>query len=237
MGLTNLAHVLLAERDARAAVRALKESLALLGELGHEYGEAVCVSALAAIALAQAQAGLAARLLGAADAALQRLRNSLEPPDLRAYERTLIGAREALGDRFGDEFERGQRLTLAEAVELAGPLERVLAAPAEANGTAAPRASEMPRLGDRARPSSPEASRAQPRALNGDAAPGDLDVLTPREREVAALIARGYTSDAIADALIMTTRTADTHAAHIRVKLGLRSRAQIAAWAIQHGLA
>jgi non-specific serine/threonine protein kinase len=60
--------------------------------------------------------------------------------------------------------------------------------------------------------------------------------LTAREQEVAVLIAQGKTSKEIADVLIITERTADTHAAHIRDKLGLRSRAEIAAWATRHGL-
>jgi DNA-binding CsgD family transcriptional regulator len=60
--------------------------------------------------------------------------------------------------------------------------------------------------------------------------------LTAREREVAALIGRGMTSKEIADALVITERTADTHAAHIREKLSLRSRAEIAAWATRSGL-
>jgi non-specific serine/threonine protein kinase len=64
----------------------------------------------------------------------------------------------------------------------------------------------------------------------------DSELLSPREREVAALIARGCTSEAIAEALIISRRTADTHAAQIRDKLGVRSRAEIAAWATRHGL-
>jgi DNA-binding CsgD family transcriptional regulator/tetratricopeptide (TPR) repeat protein len=62
------------------------------------------------------------------------------------------------------------------------------------------------------------------------------DGLTAREQEVAVLIAQGKTSKEIADSLIISERTADTHAAHIRDKLGLRSRAEIAAWATRHGL-
>jgi non-specific serine/threonine protein kinase len=65
---------------------------------------------------------------------------------------------------------------------------------------------------------------------------GEHDALSSREREVVTLIARGCTSEAIAETLIISKRTADTHAAHIRKKLGLRSRAEIAAWAIRHGL-
>jgi non-specific serine/threonine protein kinase len=62
------------------------------------------------------------------------------------------------------------------------------------------------------------------------------DPLSRREREIAALIARGYTSKEIAETLVISERTADAHADHIRTKLGLRSRAEIAAWAAEHGL-
>jgi non-specific serine/threonine protein kinase len=58
--------------------------------------------------------------------------------------------------------------------------------------------------------------------------------LSTREAEVAALIARGRTSREIAQTLVISEKTADSHADHIRTKLGLRSRAEIAAWAVTH---
>jgi non-specific serine/threonine protein kinase len=61
-------------------------------------------------------------------------------------------------------------------------------------------------------------------------------LLTPREHEVAALIARGYTNRQIAATLVITPRTADTHVRNISTKLELHSRAQVAAWATEHGL-
>jgi DNA-binding CsgD family transcriptional regulator len=64
----------------------------------------------------------------------------------------------------------------------------------------------------------------------------DPSQLTPREREIAALIAHGLTSREIAERLVIGKGTADAHADHIRGKLGLRSRAEIAAWAVRHGL-
>jgi non-specific serine/threonine protein kinase len=67
-------------------------------------------------------------------------------------------------------------------------------------------------------------------------APARHGPLSAREAEVAALIARGLTSPEIAERLVISVRTADTHAAHIRDKLDLRSRAEIAAWAVRHGL-
>ena len=60
--------------------------------------------------------------------------------------------------------------------------------------------------------------------------------LTPREREVAALIGRGYTNRRIADELVITERTAETHARNVRERLGLTTRAHVAAWAVEHGL-
>ena len=54
--------------------------------------------------------------------------------------------------------------------------------------------------------------------------------LTQREEEVATLIAEGLTSREIGRRLRITERTAETHIDHILVKLGLRSRAQIASW-------
>jgi CRP-like cAMP-binding protein len=72
----------------------------------------------------------------------------------------------------------------------------------------------------------------------GAAAPGGArpSPLTPREREVAALVARGLTNREIAAGLVVTERTAATHIEHILSKLGLRSRAQVAAWAAGQGL-
>lgn len=60
--------------------------------------------------------------------------------------------------------------------------------------------------------------------------------LTPREQEVAALIARGLTNREIAAVLVITERTAETHVQNILNKLGFDSRAQIAAWAVEHEL-
>jgi DNA-binding CsgD family transcriptional regulator len=56
-------------------------------------------------------------------------------------------------------------------------------------------------------------------------------VLTGREQEVAGLLAAGRSNREIADALVITEGTVEVHVKHILGKLGLRSRAQVAAWA------
>jgi len=60
--------------------------------------------------------------------------------------------------------------------------------------------------------------------------------LTGRELEVAGLIAEGLTNQAIARKLSIAPRTAEAHVENIRRKLGVRSRAQIAAWVTEHRL-
>jgi DNA-binding CsgD family transcriptional regulator len=64
----------------------------------------------------------------------------------------------------------------------------------------------------------------------------ELSRLTRRQREVAVLIARGYSDAEIAQALVLTRGTASNHVAHILRRMGYRSRAQVAAWAVSHGL-
>jgi pimeloyl-ACP methyl ester carboxylesterase/DNA-binding CsgD family transcriptional regulator len=54
--------------------------------------------------------------------------------------------------------------------------------------------------------------------------------LTPRQLQVAALVADGCSNRQIAERLFITERTAESHVDRIRERLGLRSRAQLAAW-------
>jgi predicted ATPase/DNA-binding CsgD family transcriptional regulator len=60
--------------------------------------------------------------------------------------------------------------------------------------------------------------------------------LTPRERAVATLVARGLSNRAIAHELVITEATAERHVGNIFVKLSLASRAQLAVWSVEHGL-
>jgi DNA-binding NarL/FixJ family response regulator len=60
--------------------------------------------------------------------------------------------------------------------------------------------------------------------------------LTPRQQDVATLVAQGLTNREIAKRLTVTERAAAAHIEHILDRLGVRSRAQIAVWASEHGL-
>lgn len=77
-------------------------------------------------------------------------------------------------------------------------------------------------LGDRA--------RAWPRR-----SPGDAGVLTGRENEVLALLAEGRSNATIAALLVISPRTAEHHVSNILAKLGLASRAEVAAHVVRQG--
>jgi DNA-binding NarL/FixJ family response regulator len=61
--------------------------------------------------------------------------------------------------------------------------------------------------------------------------------LTEREREVAVLVAQGLRNREIAARLVVSEGTVKRHVENILAKLGLRSRAQVADWIVQEGLA
>ncbi|WP_344888894.1 response regulator transcription factor, partial [Nonomuraea antimicrobica] len=69
---------------------------------------------------------------------------------------------------------------------------------------------------DRSRPAAPRRGR---KATGG--------VLSPRESEVARLVALGRTNREIAEVLFLSQRTVDTHVARVLQKLGVRTRAEV----------
>ena len=77
-------------------------------------------------------------------------------------------------------------------------------------------------LSDEKRPSPAPSDQAPPRKQS--------DRLTPREHEVAALLAQGRTNRDIAEVLVISERTAAVHVEHILSKLQLHSRWQVAEW-------
>jgi predicted ATPase/DNA-binding CsgD family transcriptional regulator len=62
------------------------------------------------------------------------------------------------------------------------------------------------------------------------------DGLTDRQREVAALVARGLTNEQIAQQLVISPATARAHVEHVLDRLDLHRRAELAAWVVTQGL-
>lgn len=70
---------------------------------------------------------------------------------------------------------------------------------------------------------------------HGRATPRATGTLTPREREVLGLLTEGLSNSGIAGRLCISPRTAEHHVGSILAKLGLRSRAEAAAYGVRHG--
>jgi DNA-binding NarL/FixJ family response regulator len=66
--------------------------------------------------------------------------------------------------------------------------------------------------------------------------PVAVEELTPREREVLDLLARGHSNPEICEALVISEATAKTHVARILQKLDLRDRVQAVIYAYETGL-
>ena len=192
--------------DPAAAGADLRASLALASEIGDRPGTARALEALAALAATVGQVERAAGLLGAAEALREGLEARMGWLELQTY-REARAATDAGGPPVATARAEG-RARPERAVE------RALAAPPE--------------------PARDESSAAtSERPFGRDEAPMPL---TRREREVATLVARGLTNRQIAAELVIAERTADTHVANILGKLGFGARAQVAAWAVEHGL-
>jgi DNA-binding NarL/FixJ family response regulator len=72
------------------------------------------------------------------------------------------------------------------------------------------------------------------RARRGDAAPEDP--LSPRETEVTKMVAEGFTTREIAEALVISEKTVERHRSNVLSKLGMRDRVELTRYAIRRGL-
>jgi predicted ATPase/DNA-binding SARP family transcriptional activator/DNA-binding CsgD family transcriptional regulator len=207
-----LGHLALALGDAEEALRRYADALTRYHEANAQPGTARCLEALSHLALMNGRTTLAARLAGAAEGARARAGTPLTPAERPAVERDVASLRAVLDE---DAF------VSASAAGYAAPLDQIVAealsqtsTQSRAQADAATRADQGPRPGD---------------PLAGEGRIGPPTPLTAREREIAALVAGGLTNREIATWLDLSLRTVDTHVRNILAKLGVASRAQVAA--------
>jgi ATP/maltotriose-dependent transcriptional regulator MalT len=168
---------------------------------------------------------------GEAAAQLADIVERLGTPYLRGRAKLVAGEVAELGA----DHERARR-SLEDAVDLFAEA----AAPYEAALSRLSLSRTLASLG-RADAAAVEAERAREAfaklgAVRDASRSGDLGELTPREREVLALVAQGLSDAAIADRLVVSPHTVHRHVANVRTKLRLPSRAAAVAYATREGL-
>jgi DNA-binding CsgD family transcriptional regulator len=151
------------------------------------------------------QTGLAAAALGRLDAAAADLQTAVEICDANGARGYAVQARVELAAALGRRQAPGDPGQAAAALDAA--------------------AGEAEQLGMVPFTKRIEELRAR---LPATAAP--RSPLSPRELEVARLVARGLTNKQIGETLYVSERTAENHVQHILVKLGFSNRSQIAVW-------
>jgi predicted ATPase/DNA-binding NarL/FixJ family response regulator len=204
--LAGIGSVALAQGDLPLARTSLAESLQLSLATGQRLFLARGLEACAMLAVASSDPARAVKLEGAALAL-----------------RTAVGhgpAAAAAGRRDG--------LLEAAREQLGAPVVAALLAEGSAmSAHDAVRLGTGPGSGESAAHPGPPAG---PRPQSRPGPDATSSVLTAREREIAALIARGLSNRAIADELVISPATAARHVANIFTKLDFSSRAQLAAW-------
>lgn len=221
--LLSLGYFAYRQDDYAVSQRAFEESLVISQEFNAQWLIALCLVSLGEVVVVQGQAAWAARLWGTAEAlreisGLARLDTFTLPYQLlleRAahgcYERAEAHARIQLGEKaFSAAWSEGRTMTPVQALALRGPARESL--PIQTDPLLAP----------------PPTRAAVKKTFGG---------LTEREREVAAYIAQGKSNSDIADTMVVSKRTVETHISNILFKLGFTSRTQIAVWATEKGLA
>lgn len=181
---------------------AQRESLQLKRTTRDNLGIGTSVEAVA-YSCAGSEPARAAELLGAADAIWSRIETStVALPGLHALHVQCETTVRSLLEpaAFEEAFARGRALSPDAAVDLA--------------------------LDESTTPATRTAPGAPRRSRRG----GPTGALTPRERQIADLVATGATNKDIASTLVISKRTAETHVEHILTKLGFTNRGQISAW-------
>jgi non-specific serine/threonine protein kinase len=209
--LTTLGMVAHRRGELARAAALLQESLAIRRDMGERDGIAECLELLAGVARSLGNAHSAARLLGVAEALRDLIAAPIPLASRSDYERELSAVRAALDDAtFARCWSEGRAMPLEQGIDEARALGRRTDAPVP--------------------PTPPQSGRPT--------APGahPPDLLTSREREVAALIALGLSNGEAAARLVVSKRTVDAHMASILAKLGFANRAQVAVWAAAQGL-
>jgi len=214
-----LAHAILAvariafhQHDFDAAYALYQESLARGMEVDEQWLITACLVGLGEVVAAQGKSGWAARLWGAEEALHQTIRARRLYLIRSPEEASLVNTRARLGEEaFAQAWAQGRAMTVKQVLA-AGDEEPISKPPRQFSLHAA---------------SSQHATNGKTEQAHG---------LTGREAEVLRLIAEGLTNPQIAECLVISPVTVNTHVRSIYSKLGISSRSAATRYVLEHPL-
>jgi predicted ATPase/DNA-binding CsgD family transcriptional regulator len=194
--------------DVAAALTFHQQSLAVVRELDDDRLSAYCLEGWASAVAIQGKSAWAARLWGAAESLRERCVSPLTPYERVYYEPEVAAARTHLGEQeFTTAWAEGRAMSLEQVLAAKGTTEILAVIP-----------TELSSVSSKPVPSTSPAG------------------LTAREMEVLRLLAQGLTSAQIAERLVLSAMTVNTHVRSIYSKLGVTSRSSATRYAIEHHL-
>jgi DNA-binding CsgD family transcriptional regulator/tetratricopeptide (TPR) repeat protein len=207
--LGNLGNIALGRGNHRAAAARYSEALALFRALGDTLFIASTLEGVADLAIATKKPRRAARLLGACEKMRELISAPVPPIERPRLERMRANLRAQLGEHaYVSAWAEGRSMTAEQASAASVPEPGPTVWPVDGH------------------PAGGERKRTSPAAD-----------LTSREAEVLRLVAGGFTNASIADQLVISERTVNTHLVSIYDKLGVHTRAAATRFAVDHNLA
>jgi DNA-binding CsgD family transcriptional regulator len=203
-----LGQVAAVQQDYATAFARYEEGLLLARKADFKCNVASCLEGLAGVRAALGERLQAARLWGAAEALREAIGAPLPPIYRPAYERAVRAARAQFGEKaFAAAWAEGRTMTLEQLLAAQGPMSML--PPVSADPVTAPpvaKASTYP------------------------------DGLTAREVEVLRLVAQGLTDEQVAEQLVISRHTVNSHLKAIYGKLGVTSRSAATRYALEYHL-
>ncbi len=203
-----LARVKACQGDHTATLALYEESLAIARKIGSKLIIAVCLEGMASVLATQREPARAARLWGAAESLRETMGAPIWPFERAAYELAVAAARALIGEKvFAAAWVQGRTMPLEQALVAPGPA--TISTPILAGQSSTPPA---------------KSSATSPAGL------------TRREIEILRLLTTGLTNPQIAEQLVISLPTVNTHVGSIYTKLGVNSRSAATRCAIEHHL-
>ncbi len=215
-GLCYQAMLAFGQGDSRGACELYKQCLTILRQLGYRPKAyvALCLEGLAGVVGAQGEPAWAALLWGAAELLRETygLANPfafvLIPEEQADHEQRRAVVRAQLGEQaFASAWAQGRTLTPEQALVAQGAM-----------------------MGPTTTPAGPHC------ILHAGKVPTSPEGLTAREVEVLRLVAQGLTNKQVAEQLVISPRTVNSHLTAIYGKIGITSRSAATRYAIEHQL-